>query len=416
MLYYFFSDIYILEAPKVSATVTSSNNKLLRTDVSHLKSGGISKRVTRSKSKDGPEEESDDVVVVATHPAGTLATQRPMDKVPQSLPAVSAASTSGSNNSGKASTDKKSSRARRTQREPPSLKSDKTEKVDKTVKTEKSEKIKKKKEVITKKSEKGPVTKVTTVSHSEASSLPSSSTPLQAVSGISGTNTPTVSITSTHVAAAVQKQFGDNSARKRMATASPSGSAPKVQKITPIPSSQSAFGAPNVPSSSQNSGSGSGSGSAAALMSGIRPAPASDLMPRRNTTREHDAVDEAPRPSRTYVAQFDNPQPSSSSRSRDPSAYPGFNLEQNQAASGQYQAGPRQNPPGPSRSNALRARVDRSVSLERGHSQSRSDYRPNRRSVSIPVYGTYNLLPGNGVSPQMQEFNLDLVTPTHHGK
>ena len=352
-----------------------------------MKTGGVSKRVTRSKSKDPPEEENDDVVIVDSHPAGTLATQLPMDKVPRSLPATSTASKSASKSSEKATGEKKPARARR-MRDPPSLKPDPVEKSDKPDKKKKKSDEK----LVARKSEKDVTAKVvasTKISKSEASQLPAPSTTSEAVSAISGTGTQTVSITSTHVTAGIQKQFGDT-AKKRQSTVSP------VEKKTGnIPSSRSAFVIP-TPSTS----TGLVSGSAAELMSSIDPSTSRDLMPRRNAPREVENQNVAS--SSCYQLNPDKQCVRVSSRSRDASGYAGFNRDRSPSLT--RPSGSRQVPP------VL------SPSPERGRSRSRSDYQPSIRSTSIPVHRTYAMLPRAWIAPEEPDFDLDLVTPKHHGK
>jgi len=369
----------------ISVTVTSSSGRLAKTDVSHLKSGGRSKRVTRSQTKDDAADEEDDCLVIATHPPGTVAPQLPMDKVPQSLPAVTTAADSNP--------APRASRSRRVREE--SEKSEKSKKIKKDVKSEKVDKSTSK----SSKSKSG--VSVVSASRTMATNTPSVA---RATSSSAGAGTQTVSVTATQVTSTVQKQFGDTSKKRRLSDAQVLAPAAKFSKPSADSSLRSAF-AP------VSTGAGpSSSSSAANLMSSIKPVTSSSLMPSRpsraevvNTDQDGKVICNAGSGSQSVVP----PSSSSSSTRRDQTGYVGFVQHKDAAGPSSRRTPERRSSPAHSPSADRRR-----GSLERGRVSSRSDYRSNSRSVSIPVRRTYTLVPSSAT--ELQSFDYGLQSPVQH--
>ena len=377
---------------QISVTDTFSNNRLRKTDVGHLKTGGVTKRITRSKAREELEAE-DDCVVVAAHPPGTVSPQLPMCNTPKSLPPLPSVSVAIEPGPAEPLVGVNSiARARRSKQE--KLKKIKEERIENAAAEVDSVKVKKKKK---EKNASVAVTNVASVTTSSAKSTSTTTTPMSIA-------TQTVSVTATQVSSRVvpPKQFGD-APHKRKSDKALSGSTSKSAKIS-VPVTKSAGSAFSTPPKLK-----SDSNSAVKLMSSIQPStsndavsPPADLMPTRptrsDTKSEKRAATVPVSSSSSSLRNLPSPTPQDApgpAYIRDPSLH-------------------RERVTSRRRSPSLRSPPDHSPSQDRGRSRSRVDHRRDVRPASIPVRATFYLRPGNGVEPQIRDFNLALVSPKVH--
>ena len=224
-----------------------------------------------------------------------------------------------------------------------------------------------------------------------ASKVVSTSAASTYVTTSSRSDPKTVSITSTQVSAAIQKQFGDVTKRRKTDSPSNFGEIAKNQKL-----SSENYPGFNVPSTSKKDPT-----SAALLMSTIQPP---------STRSDKSAVSQPVSQPSSQSFELSSRASSEAQKIRGSLSVPVSNA-------GNFtrdEPGPSSMPTRRIQQTGAATRVRRSPSEDRGRSRSRSEYRSTARSVSIPVHATYNLLPGAG--PNLREFDLGLQESFLHEK